>query len=163
MARTWPSRGSADGLARTGSKADSYIGPRPARLAVIGAAVLVVSLLGESDSVRADAHGRPNIVVIVTDDQSMDSVAKMPHVSGRTDWINFENAFLNVALCCPSRATILTGRYSHHTGVEDNQGAVFDESATLGTWLQEAGYRTSFIGKYLNGYPLGRGHYVPPG
>ena len=93
----------------------------------------------------------------------------MPWLESRLEdptdhWVRFTNAFVNVPLCCPSRATILTGRYAHHTGVEDNgDGAAFDESSSLAPWLEAAGYRTAFVGKYLNGYPWGHGPYVPVG
>jgi N-acetylglucosamine-6-sulfatase len=108
---------------------------------------------------------RPNLVLILTDDQPYESLSKMPYTNRRRDWIRFENAVLNNPICCPSRATILSGRYSHHTGVESNfAGARFDDSSTIATWLQSAGYRTGFGGKYLNGYPWDRGHtYRPPG
>ena len=67
-------------------------------------------------------------------------------------------------MCCPSRASVLTGRYAHHTGVETNEdGAVFDPGSTLATWLDDAGYQTGLIGKYLNGYPWNRGPHVPDG
>jgi len=114
----------------------------------------------------AEAGGsQPNIVLILTDDQTMESVAKMPYVSSRTNWINFTSAWINNALCCPSRATILQGRYDTHTGVGNNVSAGnFNESETLPVWLQRAGYRTGLFGKYFNGYPFGRGnYYVPPG
>jgi N-acetylglucosamine-6-sulfatase len=72
-------------------------------------------------------------------------------------------------VCCPSRATILTGRYSHTTGVYFNRGPHGgwqsfkpSESATIATALDALGYRTALIGKYLNGY-TGDGLYVPPG
>ena len=52
---------------------------------------------------------------------------------------------------------MLTGRFSHHTGVRDNEDAhLFDESSTLATWLRDAGYHTGLVGKYLNLYPFGR-------
>ena len=108
---------------------------------------------------------RPNILLILTDDQTVESLtsATMPYTKGRADWVRFSNAILNVALCCPSRATILTGRYSHHTGIEANNGAKFNETVTIATALRAGGYRTGLIGKYLNDYPFGRGHYIPPG
>ena len=70
----------------------------------------------------------------------------------------FKNAFAVYPLCCPSRATLLTGQYPHNHGVLNNGGPdggvnAFDESVTLATALEEAGYRTGYIGKYLNGYP----------
>ena len=78
-------------------------------------------------------------------------------------WLWFPDAFLSTPLCCPSRASILTGQYAHNTGVLDNhQGENLDESNTLATWLQGGGYTTALFGKYLNEYPWDRGPYVPP-
>lgn len=93
--------------------------------------------------------------------------------------VTFANSFVTNSLCCPSRATFLSGRYSHNTGVLTNSlplGGVtrFDDRRTLATWLQAAGYRTGYVGKYLNGYGnadlTGDGKfdvedltYVPPG
>jgi N-acetylglucosamine-6-sulfatase len=116
---------------------------------------------------------RPNIVVIVTDDQTADTLPStpdaMPFLQSQIEdttrhWITFPNAFDETPLCCPSRATMLTGLDSRHTGVLDNgSGNRLDESQTLPVWLHGAGYHTMLIGKYLNGYPFGRGPYVPPG
>ena len=130
-------------------------------LAALPAVAFGVSSLTDNPPPPAPVLERPNIVFVLTDDQSLESVARMPYVSSRTDWITFDNAFLNVALCCPSRASILTGQYSHHTGVEDNQGAAsLRETETVATWLQGAGYQTALLGKYLNGYT---GVRIPPG
>ncbi|GIU87280.1 MAG: hypothetical protein KatS3mg009_1795 [Acidimicrobiia bacterium] len=105
----------------------------------------------------------PNVVVVLTDDQRFDSVDQMPLVDGRRDWARFENAFVELPQCCPSRATFLTGQYAHHTGVETlRDGEDLDESSTVATMLDDAGYHTAFIGKYLNGFPFGD-PYVPPG
>jgi arylsulfatase A-like enzyme len=116
---------------------------------------------------------RPNVIVILTDDQSFDTLPAdppaMPWLQGRLDdpsghWRWFPNAYVETPLCCPSRATLLTGRWSRTTGVLDNRrGHLLDEQATIAVRLHEAGYRTALIGKYLNGYPFGRGPYVPPG
>jgi hypothetical protein len=106
---------------------------------------------------------RPNIVLVVTDDQRFDSMGHLPATNAQP-WLRFTRAYVNLPLCCPSRATILTGRYSHHTRVETlRDGAPLDESRTVATMLRAAGYRTGLVGKYLNGYPFGRGHYTPPG
>jgi N-acetylglucosamine-6-sulfatase len=79
-------------------------------------------------------------------------------------WIRFSHAYFNVSLCCPSRATILSGRYDTHTHVQTNgNGPLFDESSTVATWLQTAGYHTGFYGKYLNNWPYGRPLYTPLG
>ncbi|MBI2238771.1 MAG: sulfatase [Actinobacteria bacterium] len=116
---------------------------------------------------------RPNVVLIVSDDQPPGSLPHdppaMPYLQGRMEdpsdhWVTFPNAFLNTPLCCPSRATLLTGRYSHRTGVLTNDdGHLLDESSTLAVWLHGAGYFTGLVGKYLNRYPFGRGPYVPLG
>jgi N-acetylglucosamine-6-sulfatase len=107
---------------------------------------------------------KPNIVYILTDDQTMESVAKMPYVSSRTDWISFDKAYINNGLCCPSRATILSGQFDTHTGVGNNaQGKNLNEAELLPVWMQRAGYQTGMFGKYLNVYPFGRGLYKPAG
>ena len=79
--------------------------------------------------------------------------------------VTFSNAFVSNPLCCPSRATILTGRYSHGTGVYSNAGPhggfdAFVDDSTIATWLQAGGYRTALVGKYLNKYAS---TYIPPG
>jgi N-acetylglucosamine-6-sulfatase len=137
-----------------------------------GAALAALVALGAGlawpiSDVRADR--RPNVIVVLTDDQRADTFGAMPWLAGelaRSDsgWVTFPDAFTNTPLCCPARASLLTGRYARHTGVEDNDdGANLDESSTLATWLHEAGYRTGLIGKYLNRYPFGRLPYVPAG
>ncbi len=80
--------------------------------------------------------------------------------------VTFDNAFAVNPTCCPSRAAILRGEYSHGTGVYKNTPPfggfdTFDDSSTVATWLHDAGYRTGMIGKYLNGYKTTE--YVPPG
>lgn len=116
----------------------------------------------------------PNVIVILTDDQTIDTLpsdpAAMPWLQSQIfdapdgHWLWFPHAYISTPLCCPSRATILTGRYAHHTLVQDNaEGQNLDESNTLATWLHGAGYTTALFGKYLNEYPWNRGPYVPPG
>lgn len=107
---------------------------------------------------------RPNVILILTDDQRWDTVDEMPATDARTDWARFDESFVHEPMCCPARATFLTGRYSHHTGVDTLlDGADLDESTTVATLLDSAGYRTGLVGRYLNGYPFGRGDYVPLG
>jgi arylsulfatase A-like enzyme len=116
---------------------------------------------------RATAHSRMNVVLILTDDQTLESISRMPYLSSRSDWTRFTSAFDNVSLCCPARATILTGQYDAHTGVLSNEGtasaAGFREGNTLPVWLHDAGYATALVGKYFNGYPFKRPVYTPPG
>jgi len=111
---------------------------------------------------------RPNILFILTDDQRWDSMDGTHGLGGaevmpRTraelgdSGIEFTNAFMTTPLCCPSRASILAGSYAHRTGVYKNGGNNggaddFQDGESLAVWLEDAGYRTSLIGKYLNGY-----------
>ncbi len=117
------------------------------------------------------ADQRPNIIFILTDDQPYRSLQYMPVVSSELipNSVNFERGFVTTPLCCPSRATILTGQYTHNHQVYTNEWPMgsarkLDDSATIGIWLQDAGYRTAYYGKYLNEYndmePYG---YVAPG
>jgi N-acetylglucosamine-6-sulfatase len=115
---------------------------------------------------------RPNIVFILTDDLSWNLVQYMPHVlKMQKDGVTFANAFVTDSLCCPSRASIFTGRYPHDTGIFRNVGnnggyLAFlkrgHEQATFATALSAAGYRTALLGKYLNGY-IPASHPPPPG
>jgi len=114
---------------------------------------------------------RPNIVVILTDDQRFDTLWAMPQVHAllADHGVTFTNAFVTNSYCCPSRATILTGNFSHTTGIYGNRPphggaqdfhAYGDDKSTIATWLQSAGYDTGLFGKYLNGY---HGPLIPPG
>jgi N-acetylglucosamine-6-sulfatase len=142
-------------------------GRRMAGAVLAALAGLVSGLAWPVAGVRAD-H-RPNVIVVLTDDERWDGFDAMPWLRRMLEepgsgWVNVPDAFANTPLCCPARASLLTGRYAHHTGVEDNDdGRNLDESSTLATWLHGAGYRTGLVGKYLNGYPFGGLPYVPPG
>ncbi len=137
-------------------------------LAVIG--VLAVAEMPPPFADRAQAaEARPNVLVIETDDQTVESMRVMANVNSLigAQGATFQNSFVNFSLCCPSRSTFLTGQYAHNTGVISNGGPnaleALDESRTLGVWLQQAGYRTAFVGKYLNDYGLDEPEHVPPG
>src|SRR5919107_5687291 len=148
-------------------------------IALLASVVLPVGLLflgsftGTTDK-RSKAYaqtiaGKPNIVFILADDMRKDDMMYMPktHTLLRDQGMGFRNAFVSNAICCPSRATIMRGQYSHNTGVWSNSST--DSSSTsIGGWqayqdngneednvatrLQDAGYRTGLFGKYLNGY-----------
>ena len=140
------------------------------RLGLLVAVLLVPAVVGaivQFSPRRAGAvESPPNIVLILTDDQRADTLGYMPIVQ-RTlgkHGVTFTNAYVSNPVCCPSRATILTGLYSHSTGVYTNDlyggFAAFDDDSTIATWLHDAGYRTGLFGKYLNGY---ESDYTPPG
>ncbi|MBV1854506.1 sulfatase family protein [Catellatospora tritici] len=108
------------------------------------------------------AAARPNILVIVTDDQPKNTQWATPQTIG---WLGdhgttFANAFSVTPLCAPSRSTIFTGQYAHNHGVRGNQHQEnLNHHATVQRYLQEAGYRTGLYGKYLNGWDV---HDNPP-
>lgn len=124
----------------------------------------------------------PNIVIVYTDDQRIDSTAGMMRLRqdiGRLG-VTFSNAHAPTPLCCPSRVSLLSGQPSQVTGVWSNQAprggfakfyATGGEARTLATQLDAVGYRTALIGKYLNGYgesatriaTTGDDTYIPPG
>jgi arylsulfatase A-like enzyme len=109
---------------------------------------------------------RPNVIVIDTDDMNFTDMFVMQKTlallgGGGT---TFQNSYVSYPLCCPSRATFLTGQYAHNHGVvTDNQYGVLDNTNTLAVWLNNAKYRTAMVGKYLNGYGLINRREIPPG
>jgi N-acetylglucosamine-6-sulfatase len=121
------------------------------------------------------APGRPNIVLILTDDLSWNLItsAYMPHVVALEQrGITFRHYFVSDSLCCPSRSTIFTGLFPHDSGVFSNvgHGGGYDafnanglELRSYAVALQSHGYLTSMLGKYLNGYGQPTTTYVPPG
>jgi N-acetylglucosamine-6-sulfatase len=139
----------------------------PVLLLVLGAllastaTVPVTSAFGASPPPRADA--RPNVVIVLTDDQRTDSLQHMPTVQSElvAKGLEFTNAGVPTSLCCPSRATILTGLFAHSTRVFNNLGPTGGwprfsseglEGRTVAAGLAAAGYRTGLVGKYLNGF-----------
>ena len=105
------------------------------------------------------AEAKPNMVVILMDDMPAGLEAHMPNLQRLIvqEGASLSQAYFNDPLCCPSRATMLTGRYAQNTKVTRNSHAQFVAAGldddTIGSWLQAAGYRTALVGKYLNGYP----------
>jgi N-acetylglucosamine-6-sulfatase len=142
---------------------------------------LGVTTPSRSDAIASTGDSRPNIVFILTDDQRWDSM--FPDEQGHLQMQNvthllgdrgmtLSNYFLNVALCCPSRTTIMRGQYAQSTGVYNIDGyyggyQAFhrngDDLSNVATWLHDGGYRTGLIGKYLNGYDVPEARIVPPG
>ncbi len=129
------------------------------------------------------AADRPNFVIFMTDDQRQDAMScagnkilKTPNMDRlAAEGMRFHNMFVTNALCAPSRATILTGTYSHINGVTDNKGRRIREDLRIfPELLREAGYETAFCGKshvegnlrnykwdYYFGFK-GQGNYLKP-
>jgi N-acetylglucosamine-6-sulfatase len=145
------------------------MGRRGRFLTAIVAAVGIVAGLavaGPGDSPpsaeQALAAGRPNVIVVESDDQTLESMKVMKNVNTLIggQGVTFTNSVLNFSLCCPSRATFLTGQYAHNHGVWHNQAPkggfsrfhALHKSNNLAVWLHRAGYFTAMIGKYMNEY-----------
>ena len=145
---------------------------------VTAASLLVVGAVGASTAKSAPRRHhaidqRLNVVLILSDDERWDGTTVMRNVKNLLvdHGVNFTNAHVTTSMCGPSRASILTGQYAHHTGVLDNFGphayAAFkggEESNDLAVWMDRAGYETGLVGKYVNAYTDGFVHHaVPPG
>nr|WP_147481649.1 sulfatase [Actinomadura harenae] len=144
----------------------------PATLASTGPRV------GTSDagsSVKSDTgERRPNIILVLADDLSTADMGHFPNLTRLArEGVTLRDFIVSDSWCCPSRATILRSQYVHSHDVRTNNApdggygrfhANGEDKDTLGTWMHAAGYRTSLIGKYLNGYPADAPKsYVPPG
>jgi len=163
---------------------------RGIRLAVIAAGMLALLCLLATTGLRSSAAAatpeRPSFVVIQTDDQTLDQLYAafgQPRLQAMPNTLNliakrgetFNRYYVSYPLCCPSRVSLMTGRYAHNDGVKGNiqpNGGYFGFSFrgaythNIATWLQGAGYRTIHVGKFLNGYgdePYSNGSEVPPG
>ena len=130
-------------------------------------------------------QGRPNVIVVVTDDQTFRDLYEragngkrakvMPKtrrlIAGRG--VTFRRAYSSDPMSCPSRSSLITGQYAHnHRNVTNvfpsgkycsHRGTRFAFSNTVAVWLHAAGYRTMHFGRFLNAFGLGRPHKVPPG
>ncbi len=132
--------------------------------------IFVASLLTaqHAASAQTTAQLRPNIVLITTDDQNLTDLDEMPKTRR---WIADSGVtFAGISphpLCCPARAEILTGQFAQNNGVRTNKGRYgarkIDLTNTLPVWLDNAGYNTAFLGKFLNGYDTGVVDAPPPG
>jgi arylsulfatase A-like enzyme len=149
---------------------------RLVRAGLLGLAMLAattVATAGQTSLVSAQEappESRPNVVLILTDDMTASDLETMPNVhrllveKGTT----FENHTVTLPTCCPSRVSYLRGQYPHNHkigyGVPAGEQAFRNRgyaSSTVGTWANAEGYRTAWIGKYLNGFD--DPGYVPPG
>jgi N-acetylglucosamine-6-sulfatase len=168
----------------------------PLAVGLLGLLCALVLGLGGTRAAQAEipppslGGAKPSFVVIQTDDQTLDGLyatfrafpgaAETRAMPNTLDLIakrgaTFNRYYVPYPLCCPSRVSMLTGRYSHNNGVKGNiqpnggfTGFSFRAAAThnLATWLQGAGYRTMHVGKFLNGYgdpPWDNGTAVAPG
>ncbi len=156
-----------------------------AALALTGSTAFAQPAGGSRVAGEPVAGPPPNIVLMMTDDLE---AQEMRLGFGRVlaEWdsalrtrlidqgVSLDNFFNTTPLCCPSRASYLTGQYSHHHGVWGNNYTATDgnggwrrfwelghEAESLGSWMQAEGYHTALIGKFMNGYPNLPGGFVP--
>ena len=152
---------------------------------VLGLLCLLAAAWGRTGATAATPQP-PSFVVIQTDDQTLESLYatfRQPAIRAMPNTVDliakrgmtFNRYYVSYPLCCPSRVSMLTGRYAHNHGVKGNvqpnggySGFAFRAAAShnVATWLQAAGYRTIHVGKALNGYgdePYDNGASVPPG
>ncbi len=152
-----------------------------------GSARIVVALLALATALAAvpaapkvpaqavEPGDRPNIVLITTDDQTLEDLYWMPQTRAALGGggATFSQAISPHPLCCPARAEIVTGQYAQNNGVRSNSGphggfhALEDPGNSVASWLHDAGYATGFVGKYLNlyserdGVQAGWDHWAP--
>lgn len=157
--------------------------PKPSLQLLISLAITLAAANFGGFFAACQAGERPNIIIFMTDDQRADALScagntilKTPHIDRLAhEGIRFRNMFVTNSLCAPSRATLLTGVYSHVHGVIDNKNRrIPKDMPILSDYLREAGYEVAFCGKshvagalrdrrwdYYFGY-LGQGAYLNP-
>jgi N-acetylglucosamine-6-sulfatase len=131
-------------------------------MAGLGAVRAFRGPLPTADAAQPTQRARkPNIVVVMADDMRFDDLMFAPTVRRLASrGVTFHNSFSSFPLCCPARASFLTGQLPHNHHIywhlrPYGYGA-FDDSRTLATSLRRSGYLTGFVGKYLNGYGIHR-------
>jgi N-acetylglucosamine-6-sulfatase len=147
---------------------------------LIGVFASIGMTTSQTDTSIAQTASKPNIIFILTDDMKARELQYMDFTQSllADQGVKFTEAYVTRSLCCPSRATILRGQYTHNHNVWTNvnpSGGFWNfydqglDKSTIATWLDAAGYDTILIGKYLNRYGLDRNGnyspttYVPPG
>jgi arylsulfatase A-like enzyme len=136
------------------------------RLIAAGVALAAVALAppaGRPAGAQSAPDGnRPNVLIIITDDQRIESMGPMRKTRAwfRRGGTEYLNAFVTTPLCCPSRASIFTGRYAHNHKVRTNADASeLDAKSTLAHYLKQDGYQTAIVGKYLNSWTGQPSHF----
>jgi N-acetylglucosamine-6-sulfatase len=145
-------------------------------LAAVGLAAIVLlavalrALVLPAGSTAARVDPLPNVVVLMTDDQTVADLKAMPRVRRLLGaaGVSFDRSYVSYPVCCPSRATLLSGQYAHNhrvLGLYPPTGGYgrFEARESLPVWLERAGYHTVHMGKYMNGYGGETPADPPPG
>jgi arylsulfatase A-like enzyme len=135
------------------------------RILVIFSLICVAVFATSASYASSDAQGQagathPNILYLLTDDMRFDDIQYMPKTQAllRDQGADFGKFYVTTPLCCPSRASGLTGKYAHNTGVRSNKSGFHkfnangNEADSIAPILHDQGYRTGLFGKYLNAY-----------
>lgn len=129
-------------------------------------AMAIIAGLAAPAAADEPADTRPNIIFILTDDMNATDMRWMPKTQALLggEGTTWANSYVSLSLCCPARAAILSGQHAHNNGVWSNNNTTggyrrLVHEHTYPVWLQEAGYRTVHLGKYLHGTGMNR----PPG
>lgn len=135
------------------------------------------TFVAKADVTVVPKSNRPNFLFILVDDldAKLGSMQYVPHIQEllAAQGMTIDNFLISTPVCCPSRSSFLRGQYAQNHQVYTNAAplggfdkfyALHNETSTLATWLQAAGYNTALFGKYLNGYPFADNRtYIPPG
>lgn len=143
---------------------------------ILGVVALLLTAAEPTVAAGEARAAKPNIIMVLADDLDSGHLDHFPNITQHLvrQGATFDRFFVTNSWCCPSRASILRSQYVHSHGVLTNTAPEggFDrfftqglERSTLGVWMQQAGYRTGLMGKYLNHYPgtSAAPTYVPPG
>ncbi|HZJ05920.1 MAG TPA: sulfatase [Nocardioidaceae bacterium] len=132
---------------------------KPGLVALLAALAMVVGLGAATSPTATVEDTRPNIVLITTDDMTDYELDYMPQTQQllRDQGYAFTDFLSQHPMCCPARAQLFTGQYAQNNGVRHNRGrwggnALTQPNNNVGRWLQRGGYRTAFVGKFLNGF-----------
>lgn len=158
-------------FARLHARRDGHV-PRWRRTTAVLTGLVLTAGMGaltvhDARTAPAGAAGRPNVLVIVTDDMRADELRWMPNVRKYVQerGLLWHNAFASTPLCCPDRASFLTGKYTHNHKVWWHDApygyGAFNDARTLATQLQGVGVRTGYVGKYLNRYGIAKPKTAP--
>ena len=142
------------------ARRSAHVGLALLVLATLVAATTATSADGTGSKAPVAAPERPNIVFILVDDMRADELRFLPktrRLLGRRG-VTYTQALSPHPLCCPARAELITGQYAQNNGVKENFGpwggfqALKAPDNHIGAWMRDRGYRTGFIGRFLNGY-----------
>jgi N-acetylglucosamine-6-sulfatase len=141
-------------------------------LCVAVAVVMSACVSTDTSPARGQQAAKPNIIYFLVDDLSAELLDYTDTIAGLAEGgTSFTNYYVSNSLCCPSRASMFTGLFPHNTGVETNtssDGGGYPAFAkiqdrTYAPELRDRGYRTGYLGKYINQYQVEKDYVVPKG